>query len=161
MPKAKKKKAVAKRAVAKKAPVKKSAVKKVAPKKKAPAKKAPAKKAVVKKTAVKKAPLKKATPKKAAPKVAPAKAAAPKAEPKKKWGIEVWPKDAKFGIYLNASENKVVRINSPYWFPPPPAWQFLTPEVNMTLLAIRELAGKQGLVGNPEAVQWTSIPLLD
>ena len=26
----------------------------------------------------------------------------------------------KFGIYLSASENKVVRINSPYWFPPEP-----------------------------------------
>jgi hypothetical protein len=151
MPKAKKKKAVAKKAVAKKAAVKKSAVKKVAPKKKAPAKKAPAKKA----------PAKKAVVKKVAPKAAPAKVAAPKAEPKKKWGIEVWPKDAKFGIYLNAGESKVVRINSPYWFPPPPAWQFLTPEVNMTLLAIRELAGKQDLVSNPESVQWTSIPLLD
>lgn len=146
MPKAKKKKAVAKKAVAKKAAVKKSAVKKVAPKKKAPAKKA-----VVKKVAPKKALAKKAAP----------KAAAPKAEPKKKWGIEVWPKDGKFGIYINAAESKVVRINSPYWFPPPPAWQFLTPEVNMTLLAIRELAGKQGLASNPESVQWTSIPLLD
>jgi|GEM_PF-401392 len=156
MPKAKKKKAVAKKAVAKKAAVKKSAVKRVAPKKKAPAKKAAPKKAPAKKAVVKKVAPKKALAKKAAP-----KAAAPKAEPKKKWGIEVWPKDGKFGIYINAAESKVVRINSPYWFPPPPAWQFLTPEVNMTLLAIRELAGKQGLASNPESVQWTSIPLLD
>ena len=28
----------------------------------------------------------------------------------------------KFGIYLNAKEKKVVRINSPYWFPPAPEW---------------------------------------
>ena len=28
----------------------------------------------------------------------------------------------KFGIYFNASDMKVVRINSPYWFPPEPDW---------------------------------------
>ena len=26
---------------------------------------------------------------------------------------------SKFGIYVNASEKKAVRINSPYWIPPP------------------------------------------
>jgi hypothetical protein len=67
----------------------------------------------------------------------------------------------KFGIYLSASENKVVRINSPYWFPPEPEWVFLTPEVNMTLLKIRELAGEKKLVDAPGDIQWGSIPLLD
>ena len=64
----------------------------------------------------------------------------------------------KFGIYLNARENKVVRINSPYWFPPAPEWVHLTPEVNMTLLKIRELAKEKKLVTDPDKVQWTSIP---
>ena len=27
---------------------------------------------------------------------------------------------AKFGIYLNTNTSKVVRITSPYWFPPEP-----------------------------------------
>ena len=67
----------------------------------------------------------------------------------------------KFGIYLSASENKVVRINSPYWFPPEPEWVFLTPEVNMTLLKIRELASEKKLVDTPGDIQWGSIPLLD
>ncbi len=67
----------------------------------------------------------------------------------------------KFGIYLNAKEKKVVRINSPYWFPPAPEWVLLTPEVNMTLLKIRELADQKKLVQSPEEVQWTSIPVLD
>ena len=47
---------------------------------------------------------------------------------------------SKFGIYLNVKESKVARINSPYWIPSGPDWVFLTPEVNMTLLKIRELA---------------------
>lgn len=64
----------------------------------------------------------------------------------------------KFGIYLNPKELKVVRINSPYWFPPAPEWVYLTPEVNMTLLKIRELAKEKGLVTEPDKVQWTSIP---
>ena len=51
---------------------------------------------------------------------------------------------SKFGIYLNSKENKVVRINSPYWIPEEPAWVFLTPEVNATLLQIREIAKEQG-----------------
>ena len=67
----------------------------------------------------------------------------------------------KFGIYLNAKGKTVVRINSPYWFPPEPDWVFLTPEVNMTLLKIREIAGEKKLVDKPDEVQWTSIPVLD
>ena len=54
---------------------------------------------------------------------------------------------SRFGIYLNDSEKKVVRINSPYWFPEEPEWVFITPEVNATLLSIRELAREQGLSG--------------
>ncbi len=67
----------------------------------------------------------------------------------------------KFGIYLNAKDKTVVRINSPYWFPPEPDWVFLTPEVNMTLLKIREIAGEKKLVDKPDEMQWTSIPVLD
>ena len=66
---------------------------------------------------------------------------------------------AKFGIYLNAGAGQVVRINSPYWFPEEPEWVFLTPEVNATLLSIRELAGQQGLSADPEAITWGRIPL--
>ena len=68
---------------------------------------------------------------------------------------------AKFGIYLNPGENKVVRINSPYWLPPEPEWVFLTAEVNATLLRIRELAAEQGATANPDAITWGNIPLLD
>ena len=66
----------------------------------------------------------------------------------------------KFGIYLNAQELKVVRINSPYWFPEEPDWVFLTPEVNATLLQLR-LDGQreQGLVEEPDALTWGSLPL--
>lgn len=64
----------------------------------------------------------------------------------------------KFGIYLNPKESKVVRINSPYWIPEEPAWVLLTPEVNMTLLKIRELAKEKKLVADSEKIQWTSIP---
>lgn len=68
---------------------------------------------------------------------------------------------SKFGIYLNAAQGKVVRINSPYWFPEEPDWVFLTPEVNATLLHIRELAREQGASPDPEAITWGRIPLLD
>lgn len=66
---------------------------------------------------------------------------------------------AKFGIYLNDGEKKVVRINSPYWFPPEPAWVFLTPEVNATLLNLRQLAAERGLTDDPGALTWGTIPL--
>ena len=67
----------------------------------------------------------------------------------------------KFGIYLNAQELKVVRINSPYWLPEEPDWVFLTPEVNATLLQLRHMASEQGLVEEPEALTWGSLPLRD
>ncbi len=53
---------------------------------------------------------------------------------------------SKFGIYLNASENQVVRINSPYWFPEEPNWVFLTNE---------------GLSKDSGAITWGTIPLKD
>ena len=68
---------------------------------------------------------------------------------------------SKFGIYLNAAEGKVVRINSPYWFPEEPDWVMLTPEVNATLLHIRDLAREQGASEDPDAITWGRIPLLD
>ena len=68
---------------------------------------------------------------------------------------------SKFGIYLNPKENQVVRINSPYWFPEEPDWIFLTPEVNATLLNIRELAKERGISSDPENVKWGTIPLKD
>ena len=68
---------------------------------------------------------------------------------------------SKFGIYLNAKEKQVVRINSPYWIPEEPDWVFLTSEVNATLLTIRELAQKQGLSSDSASITWGAIPLLD
>ena len=68
---------------------------------------------------------------------------------------------SKFGIYLNAKDGKVVRINSPYWIPEEPDWTFLTPEVNATLLQIRDLAKEQALSDSPESITWGTIPLLD
>jgi hypothetical protein len=68
---------------------------------------------------------------------------------------------SKFGIYLNSRENQVVRINSPYWIPDGPDWVFLTPEVNATLLQIRELIREKGLSASPDSVGWTTIPLRD
>ena len=67
---------------------------------------------------------------------------------------------SRFGIYLNAQEGKVVRINSPYWFPEEPDWVFLTPEVNATLLHIRELAREHG-AEDADSIKWGTIPLLD
>ena len=68
---------------------------------------------------------------------------------------------AKFGIYLNPAESRVVRITSPYWLPPEPEWVFLTPAVNATLRQIRELAREQGAAPDPDALTWGRIPLLD
>ena len=68
---------------------------------------------------------------------------------------------SKFGIYLNAGETKVVRINSPYWIPEEPEWAFLTPEVNATLVQIRELAKEKGLAADASAITWGIIPLRD
>jgi hypothetical protein len=68
---------------------------------------------------------------------------------------------SKFGIYLNAADSKVVRINSPYWFPEEPDWAFLTPEVNATLVQIRDLAKEKGLAADASAITWGIIPLRD
>jgi hypothetical protein len=68
---------------------------------------------------------------------------------------------SRFGIYLNPRENQVVRINSPYWLPEEPGWVFLTPEVNATLLQIRDLARERGLSAEPDAIIWGRIPLRD
>ena len=68
---------------------------------------------------------------------------------------------SKFGIYLNPKENQVVRINSPYWIPEEPDWIFLTPEVNATLLNIREMAKEQGHSVEADSIIWGTIPLRD
>ena len=60
----------------------------------------------------------------------------------------------KFGIYANTKELKVARINSPNWIPSGTDWVFLTPEVNMTLLKIRELANDKKLVSEPDKLAW-------
>ena len=66
---------------------------------------------------------------------------------------------SKFGIYLNVKENKVVRINSPYWIPSGGEWVYLTSEVNMTLLKIRDLTREKGLASSSEEIMWGSIPV--
>ena len=66
---------------------------------------------------------------------------------------------SKFGIYLNAKENQVVRINSPYWIPEEPDWVLLTNEVNATLLDIREMAKEKGLSDDSGSITWGIIPL--
>ncbi len=60
----------------------------------------------------------------------------------------------KFGIYLNTNECKVMRINSPYWIPSGDEWVMVTPEVNATLLRVRELAAEKGLVSDAEKIHW-------
>jgi len=67
----------------------------------------------------------------------------------------------KFGIYLNANDKQVVRINSPYLFPEEPDWVLLTNEVNATLLSIRELAQEKGLSKDSGSITWGTIPLKD
>ena len=52
---------------------------------------------------------------------------------------------SKFGIYLNAHGQKVVRITSPYWFPEAPDWVYVTDEVNATLLKIRDFIRESSL----------------
>ena len=66
---------------------------------------------------------------------------------------------SKFGIYLNDTEKKVVRINSPYWLPEEPEWVLVTPEVNATLLNIRELAREQALSADADSLTWGTIPM--
>ncbi len=66
---------------------------------------------------------------------------------------------SKFGIYLNASEEKVVRITSPYWFPEEPDRVYVTDEVNATLLKIRDVIRESSLAKDPDGVTWGRIPL--
>ena len=68
---------------------------------------------------------------------------------------------AKFGIYLNAIDGKVVRINSPYWIPEQPDWVLLTEEVNTTLLNIRSIAADKGLSTDAGNKTCGRIPLKD
>ncbi len=68
---------------------------------------------------------------------------------------------SRFGIYLNAQEKRVVRINSPYWIPEGPDWIYLTPEVNATLLQIRAMATEKNLVPDANEITWGTIPLKD
>lgn len=65
---------------------------------------------------------------------------------------------SKNGIYLNKKELKVLRCNSPYYYPSGPDWVYLTPEVNMTLLKIRELAKEKKLVSAPDKIVWGDFP---
>ena len=60
----------------------------------------------------------------------------------------------KFGIYINPKELKAARVNSPYWIPSEPDWVLLTPDVNMTLLKVRELAVEKKIVSDPDRVVW-------
>ena len=66
---------------------------------------------------------------------------------------------SKFGIYLNASEKKVVRITSPYWLPEEPDWVYVTEEVNATPLKIRDVIREASLADDPDDVTWGRIPL--
>jgi hypothetical protein len=63
----------------------------------------------------------------------------------------------KFGIYLNVKQLKVVRINSSYWIPSGKEWVFITPEVNATLLSIRDLVRQRKLVNQPDKIFWGGI----
>ena len=67
----------------------------------------------------------------------------------------------KFGIYLNIESGQVVRITSPYWFPPEPDWVIVTREVNATLIHIRDSIKSKKLFAKPESVVWGRIPLKD
>jgi len=71
------------------------------------------------------------------------------------------PHASKFGIYLNPGDLKVVRITSPYWFPEPPDWVYVTDEVNATLLSIRETIRDKTLAEDADSVTWGRIPLRD
>ena len=68
---------------------------------------------------------------------------------------------SKFGIYFNANDNQVVRINSPYWIPEEPDWVLITNEVNATLLNVREMVQEKGLSKDSGSITWGTIPLKD
>ena len=66
---------------------------------------------------------------------------------------------ATFGIYVNIEDKKVVRINSPYWIPEEPDWRLLTPEVNATLLQIRQMAREKNILEDTDSLTWGAMPL--
>jgi len=66
--------------------------------------------------------------------------------------------EMQFGIYLNTKGKEVLRVNSPYWIPKGDEWVYLTPDVNMTLVKIRELARERGLVDKPSEIAWGDFP---
>ncbi len=68
---------------------------------------------------------------------------------------------SKIGIYVNATEAKVVRITSPYWIPEEPDWRLVTNEPNATLLAVRDMIKERKLMDDPSEVTWGSLPLRD
>ena len=68
---------------------------------------------------------------------------------------------SKFGIYVNVKDQKVVRINSPYWIPEGADWTYVTPEVNATLLQVREMARDKGMVPDADQLTWGTIPAKD
>jgi hypothetical protein len=60
------------------------------------------------------------------------------------------------GIWFNTQTKKVLRVNSPYYKDEvaKPEWEFLTDEVNATLVRVRELAVERGLTDDPTSVSW-------
>ena len=64
----------------------------------------------------------------------------------------------KFGIYLHLKDLKIVRINSPYWIPSGPEWVKMTPDVNSTLLKVRDMAKEKKLVSEPDKITWGTLP---
>ena len=66
---------------------------------------------------------------------------------------------SKIGIYVNATEGKVVRITSPYWIPEEPDWLLVTNEPNATLVTIRDIIKEKGLMSDPSSISWGSLPL--
>ncbi len=66
---------------------------------------------------------------------------------------------SKIGIYVNASEGKIVRITSPYWIPEEPDWVLVTNNPNATLVAARDIIKEKGLITDPSEVVWTRLPL--
>ena len=70
----------------------------------------------------------------------------------------------KFGIYLNIKEGKAMRISSPYWIPSGDEWVLLTPEINATLMKIRELAREKDIINDPDRIiwgDWSKVPQRD
>ncbi|MQF69095.1 hypothetical protein FIM12_01980 [SAR202 cluster bacterium AD-804-J14_MRT_500m] len=69
--------------------------------------------------------------------------------------------NTQFGIYLNSQQGLVVRITSTYWIPESPEWIYVTAESNATLVEIRQIAKRNSLVDDPDAITWGRIPMKD